>query len=136
MSIRIVTDCGTPIFQRYLLLTFVGFCPCWQNYHFKDDKILEIFCRQLTETETFFPDTNLTLIYKSESDGLNSENIVTLIDGCQCTRYGKSYYSRQIKIYKSDSTFQSVVLPPNSIRYALIKSFISPSSTACTLEVS
>jgi len=32
--------------------------------HFKDDKILEILCRQLNETETVFPDTNLTLIYK------------------------------------------------------------------------
>jgi len=35
--------------------------------HFKDDKILEKLCQQLNETETVFPDTNLTLIYKMGS---------------------------------------------------------------------
>lgn len=36
--------------------------------HRKDDKVLDILCQQLNETETIFPGTDLTLIYKLVSD--------------------------------------------------------------------
>ena len=32
--------------------------------HHKDDRILEQLCEQLNKTQTLFPDTELTLIYK------------------------------------------------------------------------
>lgn len=32
--------------------------------HHKDDRILEKLCEQLNQTQTLFPDTNLTLVYK------------------------------------------------------------------------
>lgn len=35
--------------------------------HWKDDKILEILCHEMNQTETKFPDTNLVLFYKPVS---------------------------------------------------------------------
>ena len=35
--------------------------------HWKDDKILEILCHEMNQTETMFPDTNLTIFYKTVS---------------------------------------------------------------------